>query len=249
MQSYQIIGLTYKAIADYKEADKLYKTGLKRFPKSGVLYSEYGDMLMQYDNKHAAIQQWEKGIQADANYSSNYYYAAKYYAGANNILWSIIYGEIFINIESLTGRTTEIKTLLLNNYKLVLANKSNFDILKTSGNDFEKAVAAALSAAIEPATTDNIIPEMITAFRSRFIINWNNASSVNYPFHLFDFETQLMRDGLFDAYNQWIFGTIINKDRYDNWIYTHDEEMQSFTQLQRNVLFKMPPEQYYTHNL
>ena len=109
VQSYQIIGLTYKAIADYKEADKLYKTGLKKFPKSGVLYSEYGDMLMQYDNKHAAIQQWEKGIQADANYSSNYYYAAKYYADANNIFWSIIYSEIFINIESLTGRTAEIK--------------------------------------------------------------------------------------------------------------------------------------------
>jgi len=56
---------------------------------------------------------------------------------------------------------------------------------------------------------------------------------------------QLLRDGLFDAYNQWLFGTTINKDKYDNWVYTHSEEMQSFTQFQKNVLFKMPPEQYY----
>ena len=137
---------------------------------------------------------------------------------------------------------------MLNNYKLVLASKSNIDILKASGNDFEKAVAAALSAAIEPATTDNIIPEMITAFRSRFIINWNNASSVNYPFHLFDFETQLMRDGLFDAYNQWIFGTIINKAVMITGFIRMMRKCRSFTQLQRNVLFKMPPEQYYAQH-
>ncbi len=247
VQSYQILGLTYKAIADYKEADKLYKTGLKKFPKSGVLYAEYGDMLTQYDNKREAIIQWEKGIQADPNYSSNYYYAAKYYADNNNVFWSIIYSEIFVNIESLTPRTAEIKTLLLNNYKLVLNNKSNIDILKLSGNDFEKAAAAALSASLEPATADNLIPETITALRSRFILNWNNAAALNYPFRLFDFHMQLMREGLFDAYNQWLFGTIINKNRYDNWVYTHDEEMQGFTQYQRNVLFKMPPEQYYTH--
>ncbi len=247
VQSYQILGLTYKAIADYKEADKLYKSGLKKFPKSGVLYSEYGDMLTQYDNKREAILQWEKGIQADPNYNNNYYYAAKYYADNNNIFWSIIYSEIFVNIESLTTRTAEIKTLLLNDYKLVLNNKSNIDILKTSGNEFEKAAATALSASLEPATTDNVIPEMVTAFRSRFILNWNVTAAINYPFHLFDFQTQLMREGLFDAYNQWLFGTIINKNRYDNWVYTHDEEMQGFTQFQRNVLFKMPPEEYYGH--
>ena len=244
VQSYQILGLTYKAIADYKEADKMYKAAIKKFPNSGVLYSEYGDMLTQYDNKHGAIVQWEKGIEVDPNYSSNYYYAAKYYADENNIFWSTIYSEIFINIESLTRRTTEIKNLLLNNYKLILSGKSNVDNLKANGTDFEKAVASALSAALEPATTD-ATPEMITAFRVRFILNWNNSAATSYPYRLFDFQAQLTREGLFDAYNQWLFGTVINKARYDNWVYTHDTEMQDFTQFQHNVLFKMPPEQYY----
>ena len=131
IQSFQILGLTYKAIANYKDADKLYKAGLKKFPQSGVLYSEYGDMLMQYDNKRGAIVQWEKGIAADANYSSNYYYATKYYAETNNIFWSSVYGEIFVNIESLTARTTEIKTLLLDDYKKLLANNKDYqDIYK-----------------------------------------------------------------------------------------------------------------------
>lgn len=247
VQSYQILGLTYKAIADYKEADKMYKAALKKFPKSGVLYSEYGDMLTQYDNKHEAINQWEKGIQVDPNYSSNYYYAAKYYADEKNVFWSTIYSEIFVNIESLTKRSAEIKNLLLNNYKLILSGQSNINTLKTSGTDFEKAVASSMSVALEPTSSANIIPEMITAFRTRFILNWNSTAATSYPYHLFDFQSQLLREGIFDAYNQWLFGPVINKDRYDNWVYTHDAEMLDFTQFQHNVLFKMPPEQYYGH--
>jgi len=247
IQSFQILGLTYKAIANYKDADKLYKAGLKKFPQSGVLYSEYGDMLMQYDNKRGAIVQWEKGIAADANYSSNYYYATKYYAETNNIFWSSVYGEIFVNIESLTARTTEIKTLLLDDYKKLLANKSNLEILKNNGNDFEKAVTASMLGAMETESGD-ISPEMITAFRARFLLNWNKTNASAYPYRLFDFHLQLLRDGLFEAYNQWLFGPLINKNKYDNWVYTHDEEMQSFTQFQKNVLFKMPSEQYYGSN-
>lgn len=246
VQSYQILGLTYKAIADYKEADKMYKAALKKFPKSGVLYSEYGDMFMQYDNKRDAIIQWEKGIAADANYSGNYYYACKYYADNNNVFWSNIYAEIFINIETLTKRTTEIKDILLDNYKKQLSNKSNLESLKSNGNDFEKAVAASMLAAMETESGD-ISPEMITAFRARFLVSWSNTNANSYPYHLFDFHLQLMRDGWFDAYNQWLFGPAINKDRYNNWVFTHDEEMQAFTQFQRNVLFKMPAEQYYGH--
>src|SRR5688500_10836132 len=37
---YQIAGNVYKALEEVKEADKLYKKGLKKFPRSGPLYSE-----------------------------------------------------------------------------------------------------------------------------------------------------------------------------------------------------------------
>ncbi len=246
-QSYQILGLVYKAIAEYKDADKLYKDGIKKFPKSGVLYSDYGDMLTQYGNKKGAILQWEKGIAADPNYSGNYYYATKYYADNNNIFWSIIYGEIFVNVESLSNRTTEIKNLLVNDYKTLLSTHANLEALKEGGNDFEKAVASSMLAAMEAETSD-ISPEMITAFRTRFLLNWENTNANLYPYKLFDYSLQLLRDGMFDAYNQWLFGTVINKNKFDSWVYTHDEEMQSFTQMQRNVLFKMPIEQYYGNN-
>ena len=42
--NYQMLGMCYKGIAEYKECEKLYKKGLKKFPKSGVLYNEYGEL-------------------------------------------------------------------------------------------------------------------------------------------------------------------------------------------------------------
>src|SRR5947209_1498574 len=45
VQTYQIMGMVYKAIEERKECEKLYKDGLKKFPNSGVLYNEYGEML------------------------------------------------------------------------------------------------------------------------------------------------------------------------------------------------------------
>ena len=44
-QCYQILGMAYKAIDENKQADKMYKQGIKKFPSSGELYNEYGEML------------------------------------------------------------------------------------------------------------------------------------------------------------------------------------------------------------
>ncbi len=37
--------MLYKAIEEVKECGKMYKTALKKFPNSGTLYNEYGEMM------------------------------------------------------------------------------------------------------------------------------------------------------------------------------------------------------------
>src|SRR5205823_4936330 len=105
---FQIAGNIYKALGEVKECDKMYKKGIKKFPNSGALYKEYGDLLW-INKDYTAIKQWEKGIEMDPDYSGNYYNACKYYYLSTDKIWSIIYGEIFLNIESMTSRTAEIK--------------------------------------------------------------------------------------------------------------------------------------------
>src|SRR5690242_5733237 len=78
VQCFQITGMLLKGIDDSKECERMYKSGIKKFPHSGVLYNEYGEMLWaRQDN--TAIRQWEKGIEVDPGYSSNYYNACRYY--------------------------------------------------------------------------------------------------------------------------------------------------------------------------
>ena len=42
---YQIAGNVYKALEEVKDCERVYKAGLKKFPNSGPLYSEYGELL------------------------------------------------------------------------------------------------------------------------------------------------------------------------------------------------------------
>ena len=94
----------------------MYKKALKKFPKSGALYSEYGELLWSSKN-YSAIDQWEKGIQVDPAYGGNYYNAALYYFFTKDKVWSLIYGEIFVNMESRSERGMAMKKLLLQGYK------------------------------------------------------------------------------------------------------------------------------------
>src|SRR5687767_10271026 len=85
--TYQIAGNVYKALEEVKDADKMYKKALRKFPASGPLYSEYGELLWATKD-YAAIGYWEKGIREDPSYAGNYYNAAIFYHYTKDKVWS-----------------------------------------------------------------------------------------------------------------------------------------------------------------
>ena len=122
--TFQIAGNIYKALEEVKECEKMYKKALKKFPKSGSLHSEYGELLFAIKD-FSAIQLWEKGIEVDPGFGGNYYNAALYYFYAKDKVWSLIYGEIFVNMESLSERGAAMKQQLLQAYKEKLFADAN----------------------------------------------------------------------------------------------------------------------------
>lgn len=247
VQSYQILGLAYKAIAEYKESEKMYKEALKKFPKSGVLYSEYGELQQENNKPSEAIKQWESGISVDPNYSSNYYYAAKYYAQKGNVLWGILYSEIFVNIESLSKRTDEIKEILYGGYKKLFAEPSSLNAARSDGSPFEKAVAVNFLK-LSNLLHGDLTPETLTELRTRFILNWFSGPSRQFPFRLFEHQRSMLQEGYFDAYNQWLIGALVDTQKYQQWVQAHAAEVKAFQEFQHNVLFKVPDGQYYAHS-
>ena len=242
VQSFQILGMVYKAIEEAKDCEKMYKLGLKKFPKSGVLYNEYGEVLGT-ENGGEAIKLWEKGIEADPNYSSNYYNASKYYYSKNEKVWCVLYGEIFLNIESYSARTAEMKDILMEAYKKLFADA---ELLKNQNtkNGFVSAFLNQINSEAS-AITQGISAESLTVLRTRFILSWFDKPVIQYPFRLFDYHRQLSKEGMFDAYNQWLFGAAQNLERFQAWSKSHAEEYNRFIQFQSGRIFKLPEGQYY----
>ena len=240
-QSYQIAGLIYKRTANLKEADKIYKKALKNFPKSGPLYNDYGELLWATQDNNA-IKIWEKGIQEDPGFGTNYYNASKYYFSNKNKIWSLLYGEIFVNIESYTARSAEMKNLLLEGYKKLFLETDLLRDVKDK-NAFELAYLTTMNRQ-NSVVQRGISPESLVMIRTRFILDWNKDYATKFPFQLFELHNTLLTQGLFQAYNQWMFGSVQNLSAYQNWVASYKEEYAAFSDFQKRNIFRMPEGQY-----
>ena len=239
-QAFQIAGMIYKQADIKKDAEKMYRKGLKKFPESGPLYNELGEL--QWDQKNfEAIRQWEKGIELDPSYSKNYYNAARYYFLTPDKVWSLIYGEIFINMEPLSSKAPEIKQLLLDGYKKLFSEPAM--ITGKEKSLFIKNYLKSMQAQSGLAAA-GINAETLSMIRTRFVLDWFQNKEV-LPFRLFGYQQQLLKEGLFEAYNQWLFGSSQNLSAYQAWITTHSEEYNSFLNFQKGRVFKVPTKEYY----
>ncbi|HEY8387001.1 MAG TPA: hypothetical protein VIK74_00275, partial [Parasegetibacter sp.] len=224
------------------ELDKLYKKGLKKFPESGVLYNEYGEILFakaDYD----AIKYWEKGIEVEPNFPGNYYNAAKFYYFTTDKVWSLIYGEIFVNLESYSQRTAEIKSILLEGYKKLFLTANLLEGYSDK-NPFALAFLSAMNQQSSLAMSGLNIDKLIM-IRTRFILDWFHQHAQKFPFRLFEYHRQLLKEGMFLAYNQWIFGAAENLAAYQLWTRVNETEHERFTNFQRGRVFKLADNQYY----
>ena len=240
---YQLAGMLNKTTGDLKECEQVYKKGLKNFPDSGPLLNDYGELLWADKEFNSAIKQWERGIEVDQNYTGNYYNAARYYYFSKDKVWSIIYGELFVNMESYSRRTVEIKSLLVESYKKLFTDA---DIMKNQETKNPFAMAFLTTMNRQAAVARNgITTETLTMIRSRFVLDWFEKEAAKFPFRLFEYQRQLLKEGTFDAYNQWLFGSVQDLPAFETWTKTHSDEYKQFTATQSNRMFKVVKGQYY----
>jgi len=243
VQSYQILGLIYKDLEEKKDAEKMYKVALKKFGNSGALHSEYGELLWNKKEYADAAKTWENGIKADPNFSGNYYNAAKYYYLSPDKVWGLIYGETFINLESYSPRTEEIKNLLLDGYKK-LFSEPTLAKGQNMNNGFIKAFIDVMQKNASLVNT-GITAESLSTLRNAFITDWYKLYAPRFPLRLFEHQNQLASLNLFEAYNQWIFVAPKDSVAYKSWTDAHSQQYSEFLRLQQNRVFKIPVNQYY----
>ena len=243
-QCFQIAGDIYLALDNPKECEKIYKRGLKQFTQSGALYNELGELLWAQKD-YTAIKQWEKGIETDPGFSKNYYNACKYYFFTTDKTWSILYGEIFLNIEPVSSLSAEIKNILLESYKKLFTDTDLENEKNNPGkNSFTQAFLQTINKQSNLAA-NGINTESLTMIRTRFILDWFTDFGNKFSFRLFELQQQLLQEGMFDAYNQWIFTAAQNLPAYQNWITVNAAEYNELNRFQKGRIFRIPAGQYY----
>lgn len=251
VQAFQIAGNIYVGREEWKTAQRMYERAIKKFPNSGELYNDNGTLLMNFKMYDGALRSWIKGIEQDPGFPGNYYNATKTYDFSNNPLWCILYGETFMNMESFTTRTAEIRNIVLESYKKLFNDPSLFDAMlpedkkgKKGNADFVEAYKTSMGKQMN-VVTGGIDPEVLVMVRTRFLLDWFSFYGMKYPFALFDFQRTLLREGLFESYNQWLFGPAADQAGYKAWIGLHKQDYDAFLKYQRNNPLKPRPDEYY----
>jgi len=241
-QCFQIAGDAYWAMEDAKGAEAMYRKGIKKLPNSGPLYNELGKVLWAKSD-YTAINYWEKGIENDPGFAGNYYQASKYYYFTTDKVWSLLYGEIFINIDPKSPLATEIKNILFEGYKK-LFSEANLEKNIKDKNPFTLAYLKIMNKQ-SPLLTAGINMQSLSIIRTRFIADWDANYATKFPFKLFQVHKQYIQEGIFEAYNQWVFATEQNRPAYQQWITDHPKAYTALNDFIQNRIFKVPAGQYY----
>ncbi len=233
-QAYAIAASVQTALHEDRKARKLLDQGLEKFPGSGFLFHEKGKYFEQQRQPEDALRTWIEGIAADPGYHVNYYEAARAYMATDRPVWTILYAEIFINLERFTPRAGETRKMLLAAYKRLFGTPDADGIPRfgkktknQSTGSFETAVTQAFLH-LAPVLADGYSTENLTMLRTRFSMEWSARYAAQYPFTLFNYWDDLLRAGHFDAYNQWVFGQAENQAQYNAWLKFHPEAVPAY---------------------
>lgn len=243
---FQMLGNTYSYSGIPEMALAAYAQGLEKFPNSGRLYLESAQIHYGYENYIQAITFWEKGIQVEPEFSSNYYWLAKIFSASNEMIWGLIYGELFMLLEPNTARTEEISKMMYQNYlnsytpstetsgefnltesgfNVVINSQEDLDEIAQKLFPFEGTFASCFAvSALDFMTEINL--ETINQARQNFIANWfaKEVYYQSYSHILLDFQKQLQEAGHIEAYNYWL----TSEGDYDTFYIWYEQNTEKF---------------------
>lgn len=216
-QIYQMSGNCYSYLGNSESAIKEYEEGMKKFPNAGNLHLEKGNIFLDKEKYNEAILNYENGIKVDPMFASNYYRLALLYLNSNDKLSGIIYGEIFMNLERTTKRTTEISKLLYETYKKSIIFNGNetkiefceviLDARNVKNNDIEMPFCGVFGSNFILSIMNQIEINLqtLSEIRTEFINNYFKKDFAKYPNVLFEYHKLMLDKNIFDSYNKYIF--------------------------------------------
>jgi tetratricopeptide (TPR) repeat protein len=249
-QCYQLKAECLDAQGLHKSARKTLQRGLSLFPQSGLLYHEMGKHKAEFDhNTRAAMGYWLDGIRIAPSNRLNYYEVVKVFSRTNKVVWVIVYGEIFVNLEPETPRADEVRSLMLAALQRIISNNASVSnevkaaYLPDNGN-FESAVFNSIYK-YRSVFNDGLNIENWVILKSRIAMDWRVHFWDVYPFSLFAFHDELMRNGNFEMYNEWLIGKQLNETAHNMQINKFHTEWENFLKYKLALPYQPKSSDFY----
>ena len=249
---YSVAAQCQEMMGKPKEALETYEAGIKRFPHSGSLFLENGDILIAQGHTKEGIKAYERGIKADPGNPSNYYRAVQYliddqpvkaiiYAELHNIICNpveplgaevskMLYDAYNANIhfEADTVRTTFSRD------RDIVTDINAVDrpdaLLKDPSTvaqeiDFDKAMKASIDVKALKAAGGVLTLAELSAIRRRFLENFDKKEQEKYP--VFSFQKHILDGGHWEAYNMWMLREG-RPEEFAAWLQDNSAALEAF---------------------
>lgn len=244
-QTYQVASAVENALGNTGKAKRLLNEGIGKYSNSGLLYNSKGNILSADKNTKDALEAYSAGIKADPAYPMNYYNASKIYYQNEDAVWALLYGEIYVNLDPVSPRATEIKKMMIDAYRKLFSPGKDEALpdFKTSskGESRTKGFADIFKKLMlqgAPAISEGLNTETLIMLRTRFMLAYAKDYSINYPFTLFSYQDKMLHDGVYDAYNQWLFGAVDNSQEFSLWIKMNGKEYNAYENWRKTNLLQ-----------
>jgi tetratricopeptide (TPR) repeat protein len=163
---YQLLSNLRAEQDDTSGARMVIDDGIKRFPQSGRLHMERGMLYIQARRLDEAADEFEEGIQVDPGYHMNYYWAARSYSQGSERIWTLLYGEVLMNVDPNPSRLSIISDLI---YRMHMRTYEDFRTSNAMNYSLARKGSADASAPVEVSFEDRFDELMtIGAAKLRF---------------------------------------------------------------------------------
>lgn len=262
--TYQLVGNAYDMTGERKKAAGIYSDGLKKFPDSGPLHLELGNLCFLDHEYFKAIDYYNKGIVVAPNFASNYYQAATLYFMLDDWkVWGLVYAETEILLApSNEGRHRHMASLIVDCFResisldygdnptlsvsLVPERALNFN---TDTNivylGFPGVYEGALDQPLfkmfmdkEPFTGS--LPQLIELRRGAVEAYYSATDNIyGSSMYLLEFQKKVIDAGHWEAYNYYILGPGYDDDVFGDWYEAHEEEFDAFVEWYNAAPFRL----------
>lgn len=244
---YQLLGNAYDMAGDRKRAVKTYEKGLRENPDAGRLYLELGNIACAERQYDRAFDCYRRGATVDPAHPSNYRSLALLYAISSEPVWTLVWGELFMNLERGSERTSAMSGTLAQAYRDNIRIEGDTAVRMTFSRNgrvareglrlripfgtavFEVAAGAALTAdGIPDSLTLDVLSDMRERFVDRYFEKYDRMlfdDDAARP--LMDYQRQVKEAGMMKPYNYWVLSQGF-PDEFRQWRDEHAVQWEDF---------------------